>query len=473
MAPYFSLHFFMPEIYILIIVLVLFIQSISKNLRDNTGWVPYASFAGVFLCLFTFGQQGTFFYSTFQVDRLSQFFKFAVFLGLAISSANAERACNLETKARRADYFMFMTLSCFGLILLSSTIEMFTIFIALELSAYSLYVLIPLRGNEPRAAEAGIKYVLFGAAATALGLYGISYILAVQHTTFLHALQHMPWSFENQPMAIIGFALFIIAFLYKLALFPFHFWCPDVYQGTSNETAAFAATVPKLGAVVILMRLVAFMPADQIKLTLSIMAALSMTIANLAALNQKDIKRLLGYSSVSHAGYIMLGLIAATSSGLAAAAFYSLVYLLMNLAVFWVITRLAERGQNIYLDDLNGLHSRAPMLALVLATAAFALVGLPPTGGFTGKLFLMTSAWNTGHHWLVIVAALNTGIAIYYYLNLVRHAYTVPATSTTRYSPPLSAACIGLLMAAGILYLGLMPQAILDWLLTASQGIAF
>ncbi len=471
MTANFSIQYFLPEMYMLAMVICLFLQSISQKQRDNVNWVPYASFLGVFLCLFTFGQQGHFLYSTFQVDRLSQFFKFTIFLGLAICSANALRNRTLEEKVHRADYFMFMTLSCFGLVLLSSTVELFTIFIALELASYSLYVLVPLRRKEPRAAEAGIKYILFGAAATALGLYGISYILAVQHTTFLQTLRHMSWTFSGEPLAIIGFSLFLISFLYKLALFPFHFWCPDVYQGASNETAAFVATVPKLGAVVILIRLMAFMPATQLKILLAVLAVLSMTIANLAALNQKDVKRLLGYSSVSHAGYIMLGLIAADSHGLSAAAFYSLVYMLMNLAVFWVITRLSEKGQNIYLDDLNGLHRRAPLLALVLAVAAFALVGLPPTGGFTGKLFLMTSAWNTGHHWIVIIGALNTAIAIYYYLNLVRHAYTVQEKSRSPFHPSVSGTCIGILLAAGILYMGLMPQNMLDWLLVASQGI--
>ncbi|MFP4167877.1 MAG: NADH-quinone oxidoreductase subunit N [Desulfonatronovibrionaceae bacterium] len=473
MNPNFSLQFFIPEIYMLALVVALFFQSISKNFRERTDWVPYASFAGVFLALITFGQNGSFLYSTFKVDGLSQFFKFAVFLGLAVCSANASRNNTLEEKVHRADYFMFMALSCFGLVLLSSAVEMFTIFIALELSAFSLYVLIPLRRNEPRAAEAGIKYILFGAAATALGLYGISYILAVKHTTFLHALSQMSWSFENEPLAVIGFSLFLIAFLYKLALFPFHFWCPDVFQGTSNETAAFAATLPKLGAVAVLIRVISFMPAEELKTILSILAALSMTIANLAALNQKDVKRLLGYSSVSHAGYIMLGLIAAGAYGLASAAFYSLVYLLMNLAVFWVITRLAGRGQNIYLNDLNGLHKTAPLLALVLAIGAFSLVGLPPTGGFTGKLFLMTAAWKTGHHWVVIIAALNTGLAVYYYLNLVRHAYTVPATGRQDFSPSWPAAGIGLLMAAGIVYLGIAPGNILDWLLRAGQMLKF
>ena len=283
----------------------------------------------------------------------------------------------------------------------------------------------PIRGNDPRAAEAGIKYILFGAAATAIALFGLSYILASQHTTYLHLLAAKSWAWADSPLAVTGITLFMVGFFFKLALFPFHFWCPDVYDGTSNETAAFAATLPKLGAVVILIRLVALLkPEIEIITIMAVLSAASMTFGNLAALIQTDVKRILGYSSVAHAGYVLVGLVAASAMGLSAAGFYSLIYLLMNLTCFWVICSLSTDGKNLKLDDLNGLYKRAPYLAFVLAVGAFALVGLPPTAGFMGKLFLLTAAWNRGYNWLIIIAALNTAISIYYYLNIVRHAYT-------------------------------------------------
>jgi NADH-quinone oxidoreductase subunit N len=256
---------------------------------------------------------------------------------------------------------------------------------------------------------------------------------------------------------VVGLTLFMVGFFYKLALFPFHFWCPDVYDGTSNETAAYVATLPKLGAVVILIRIVALLKPDiEIAHTIAVLGAFSMTFGNLAALTQKDIKRMLGYSSVAHAGYIMVGLSAVSSGGLAAAGFYSLAYVLMNLTCFWVICQISADGRNLTLDDLNGLYHRAPGLAFILAVSAFSLVGLPPTVGFIGKLFLLTAAWNRGNNWLIVVAAVNTAISIFYYLNLVRHAYTSEAEGILPARRPITAFWGGVL-AGLLLLLGAFP----------------
>jgi NADH-quinone oxidoreductase subunit N len=269
---------------------------------------------------------------------------------------------------------------------------------------------------------------------------------------------------------------------YKLALFPFHFWCPDIYQGSSNETAAFAATLPKLGAVVILIRLAAFLkPGLEITAVLACLSAFSMTFGNLCALAQKDVKRLLGFSSVAQAGYILTGLVAGTREGLAAAAFYSLAYTLMNLLCFWVISRVSHDGRNLELTDLNGLYKRAPALAFALAVGAFALVGLPPTAGFMGKLFLVNAAWNHGYDWLVIVLALNSALALYYYLSLVRHAYTeepeTPGRTPLKNSSPAmpdasNYSSAGALALAGlVLALGIAPAPVFNFAVDAAAAL--
>jgi NADH-quinone oxidoreductase subunit N len=198
-----------------------------------------------------------------------------------------------------------------------------------------------------------------------------------------------------------------------------------------------------------------------------------MTYGNLAALVQTDIKRLLGYSAVAHAGYLMVGLVPGTKEGLDAAAFYMLVYILMNFACFWVVCRVAADGRNMTLSDLNGLHHRAPTLAFVLAVGAFSLVGLPPTAGFMGKLFLLTSAWDHGYNWLVIVAAVNTAISIYYYLNLVRHAYThdQPERSPARQTEPVYSSVWGLVLAGLVLFLGVLPGPIFDVAVVAGNNL--
>jgi NADH-quinone oxidoreductase subunit N len=267
--------------------------------------------------------------------------------------------------------------------------------------------------------------------------------------------------------------LFFGGLFYKLALFPFHFWAPDIYQGASNETAAFIATLPKLGALVVLARLASLHPGVQLTQVMAILAAISMTVGNLSALVQTDIKRLLGYSAMAHAGYLMVGLVAGTLQGLDATVFYSLAYILMNLTCFWVICRVAADGRNLVLDDLNGLHRRAPVLAFALAVGAFSLVGLPPTAGFMGKLFLLTAAWNHGYNWLVILAAVNTAISLYYYLNMVRHAYTEdePGREPAEQTEPLYSNTWGLVLAGLVLALGILPGPVFNAAVAAGSRL--
>jgi NADH-quinone oxidoreductase subunit N len=448
----------LPELWLLAIIIALFIASVSGRKRTVLTWLPWAAILGVGVAAFSLGGRGEMFYGVYKLDGLSQFFKLAIAAGFAIvvGIANGKR----DSEDFSPDYFMLLGVSASGLMLLASCVELITLYIALELSAYSLYALIPLRGQDRRAAEAGVKYILFGAAVTALALYGLSYIITAKHTTYLAVMASTSWKFADSPLAVIGLILFLAGFFYKLALFPFHFWCPDVYQGAKNETAAYVATIPKLGAVLVLVRLAAlFTSGSEVTNLLAVLGAVSMTGGNLAALVQRDLKRLLGYSSVAHAGYIMLGLAAGSAAGLAAASFYVLAYILMNLACFFVVCAISRSGENPTLNDLDGLYRRQPALAIILAVAAFALVGLPPTAGFTGKLFLLSAAWDQGYHWLVIVAVLNTAISIYYYLGIVRHAYTgesdAPALKLSK-----SQIAFGGVLAGVVLLVGVLPASV-------------
>ncbi|BBD06875.1 NADH-quinone oxidoreductase subunit N [Desulfovibrio ferrophilus] len=460
-----SVNLFLPELFQIVLVLMLFFQSISKSqvLRNDGFWVPVAAAIGIGVSVASLSAEGMLFHNAYKIDMLSQFFKLAIAVGFFIATLNARQQSTLDAN-KETDYFLFLAFSAMGLQFLSSSVELITIFVALEISSYALYAVIPVRARDKQAAEAGIKYILFGAVATAVSLYGLSFILSSQHTSYLSMLSGLDWHFATNPMAVIGLSMFLAGMFYKLALFPFHFWCPDVYQGASNETAAYVATLPKLGAVVVLIRLAAILtPHTEVTMIFAVLGAASMTFGNLSALVQRDVKRILGFSSVSHAGYVMLGLVAGTPKGLAAAAFYSLVYILMNLTCFWVICKISPKGENVTLDDLDGLYKRSPYMALILAVSAFALVGLPPTAGFIGKLFLLTSAWDHGYNWFVIVAAVNTAIAIYYYLGLVRHAYTVEPVDK-RQLEPMDVGGMnvvwGTVLAAVILLLGAIPAPV-------------
>ena len=460
----------LPEILLLGLIVLIFCLVVAKPGKDVAGtWLPVGCLAVLAAAGASLGQSALLFGGTYQVDPLSQFMKMAVALGLFIAVTNSRGQATLKDEVR-ADYSMLLCLSAWGLMLLASAVELMTIYISLEISSYALYALIPLRAGDKRAAEAGIKYVLFGAAATAVSLYGFAYITASQHTTFLAELTTKQWDFATNPGALVGLIMFMAGFMYKLALFPFHFWCPDVYQGTSNETAAYAATLPKLGAVVILVRLASLLVPGQPGMTiLAVLGAVSMTFGNLSALVQDDVKRMLGYSSIAHAGYVTIGLVAGTAEGLASASFYALVYILMNLTCFWVVCHLSKDGRNMRYADLDGLHQRSPVFAFVLAVAAFSLVGLPPTAGFMGKLFLLTAAWGRGYDWLVIIAALNTAISIYFYLSLVRHAYTHDPSSASETKN--SGLALGTLFAAVLLALGILPGPVYELAAQAGKSL--
>jgi len=478
----FDILLLLPELGLFLMVLFLFgaiIFGADKNAATSKlviNSLPYIAGAVAVLAIFSLASpKVVMFWGTYQIDALSQFFKLLVTLGFLVTVLNALRQSTLEEE-QRIDYFLFLTFSTWGLLMMASAAELVTIYLAMELASYSLCILIPLRANTKGAAEAGIKYILFGAAATALALYGLSWIIASQHTTYIAELATKNWSFAVNPMATMGLTLFLGGMFYKLALFPFHFWCPDVYQGASNETATFVATLPKLGAIVVLVRLgVLFTPGEALTTMMAVLAAVSMTYGNLCALVQNDLKRMLGFSAVAHAGYILVGLVPGTPQGLAAASFYAVSYLTMNLLCFWVISRVASDGRNLTYRDLNGLSRRSPALALALATAAFSMVGLPPTVGFIGKLWLITGAWGHGYNWLVIVLCLNSAIAIFYYLSLVRHAYTEGEDDPLRGAPPdISYFSTGgaIILALLVVALGTVAAApVFNMALVASQAL--
>ncbi len=464
-----------PELYQLLLTALLFVQSITekKRLPPVEKWLPWGAGLGIVIGALSLSLEGVLFAESYRVDALSQFFKWLLSIGFALTALNAGQPPKMD-REKKTEYHFFLALSVWGFMLLSSCVELICILLAMELASFSLFPLVPLREESRASAEAAVKYILFGAAATAISLFGFSYILASQHHTYLSELAALPWEWASNPMAVAGLSLFLCGLLFKLALFPFHAWAPDIYQGAGNETAAYISTMPKVGAVVVLIRFVPMLkPGLDVTIILALLAAASMTCGNLAALVQKDVKRLLGYSAIAHAGYILVGIVAGTAMGASAAAFYTFVYVLMNFACFWVICRVSEDGRNLLLSDLDGLHQRSPVLALVLCVGAVALMGLPPAAGFMGKLFLLTAAWNRGVNWLVIIGAVNVAISLYYYLNLVRHACAVPVSKekAVPISRPVFSKFWGAVLAALLILLGIFPGPLFSMALQAGNAL--
>lgn len=471
----------LPELIIITAATAFFALSLLKKI-DFAQAKNAAIFFGIMAIIGTlinFDYQETLFLGSYEVDHYSQLFKLMISFGLTVVLIFGQDLKDIEDSIR-PEYYLFLFLSALGLMMLVSSIELITIFVSLELSSFALYLLVPMRSDQQGVRmqmEAGIKYILFGVMATGFMLFGMSYIFGLTGSTYLSeivtGLQTAP-----QPAALFAVIMVLGGFFFKLAVFPMHFWVPDIYEGASNETTGFIATVPKLGAVALLIRIVSLASGQTQFLIylLMILALLSMFYGNLSALVQKDVKRLLGFSGISHAGFILLGLLTMDKSGYAVAIYYISGYVIMNLACFLVLCNVSEKGENLQIEDLKGLHKRQPVLAFILATGLFALAGIPPFVGFMGKFMLLTGALQAGamskpYLLLVILAAVNTGIAIYYYLSVVRVTYTTDPEDKPDVQVDGFTQTVGVFLVLLIIMLGAMPAKLIAIADTAVKSI--
>lgn len=465
---------FLPEIFLLITALVFFCQSLWKSsARLNRGIALILSGIGAIISIYSINLTGELFYNAYRIDFFSQFFKCLISAGLFLIVILGQNLKSIEERFQ-PEFFMFLCICSLGLMLMVSSVELLTLFIAMELSSYSLYILIPVRKEiNVGKMEAAIKYILFGAGSTGIMLFGMSYIFGITQSTYLSDIMKMMPELLNQPVAVIGLLFILCGFFFKLAVAPFHFWTPDVYEGAANITVSFIATMPKVAAVALLLRFVSLAGAGAADLirVLVLLAAVSMTFGNLAALVQKDLKRLLAYSSIAHAGYVMLGALTMSTIGFAAAVYHISAYLLMNLACFLVLCSVSREGENVAVSDLSGLYRRSPLLAFTLAVGAFALAGIPPTAGFTGKFFLFTAALSKGHLALVIIAAVNTAVSIFYYLNIVRSAYGKDPDGLPEVTLSFSNRLLNYGLIAAILVMGALPTMFIELAKTACEKI--
>ncbi len=459
---------FLPEFVLIATTLLFFFLALGRFPSNTLRKVALAG--GVLATtatLVAFNETGVYFFNAYSVDPFSQTFKFVLCGGFLFVIAMSPGLLGVKQRLN-AEYYFFLFLSVFGLVLLSSAAEFLTLILALEISSFSVYVIIPFRrkGRGYRAQmEATLKYMMFGALATGLTLYGISYVYGLTNTTYLHELAEIiPGMINNTPLLVVGFALILCGIFFKLALFPMHFWAPDVYQGGANETSTFVATMPKVGATLLLLRLTVLLGEVSSVLTIiiSILAVLSMTLGNLSALVQNDVKRLMAYSSIAHAGYLMVGIVAGNSQGMVAASYYITAYLFLNIACFYVVYHLAPLGNNIGFVEIRGLYKRSPILAATLAVGAIGLAGIPPTAGFMGKLLVFLAAIDKGMYSIVIFAVINAGVSAYFYLKLIRAAYTGEVQGDINIRLSLFSKCLGGILILIVLLLGVFPKPAMD-----------
>jgi NADH-quinone oxidoreductase subunit N len=350
---------------------------------------------------------------------------------------------------------------------MASGIDLITSFIGLETMAVSFYILAGFIKPNQRSNEAAVKYFLLGAFSLGVLLYGMSLLYGISGTTQLRVMATAFAGHERDPLLILAVILVVAGLGFKIAAVPFHMWAPDVYEGAPTPVTAFLSVGSKAASFAMLLRIflegVPSMSPDW-RLLFEVLAILTMTVGNLAALTQSNIKRMLAYSSIAHAGYLLIGLVAGTGRGVAAMMIYLLVYSFMQMGAFAVVVMLRRRdvvGED--LKDFSGLSARSPFAAFAMLIFMLSLGGIPPTAGFMGKFWLFSAAIESGYYWLAVIGVVNSAISLYYYLRLVVFMYL--RKETTGSEPELSPALgfsLGAAVAATIL-LGLYPRPVFEW----------
>lgn len=460
---------FLPELILLFGALAMFLVSLGNPtatvIRNLSLGICSLLLIVTLVCI---KQDGSLFFDSYRVDFFSQLFKCLIAAATLIVLIFTGESPGIKSDVK-AEYYLFLFISVLGLMMLVSSVELLAILVALELSSFAVYLMVPMRSTETGQIfqmESGIKYLLFGVMSTGFMLFGMSYMYGLCGSTYLNEITTQLDSLYYQPAALVAVMMVMFGFFYKLAIFPFHFWVPDIYEGAANETTAFIAAVPKIAATAVLVRIVSMISAEgqTIVNLLLICAICSMFYGNLSALAQKDIKRMLGFSGISHAGFILFGLLTLQPQGYSTTIFYIIGYAVMSLTCFLVICSVASSGENLGIEDFTGLHKRSPLLAVTLAIGLFALAGIPPFVGFTGKFMLLVNAFKQGHILAVVLAAINTAIAIYYYLSVVRVAYcTDPEKEIVPINPGVLTTALSILLLIVIVVMGVVPGTVLEY----------
>jgi NADH-quinone oxidoreductase subunit N len=419
----------LPETLILVLAILLLVLDpfLKDDRHRNLGWVTSGGLLVILVISILFGRPGDptmLFGNTIRFDWLGFFFKMLFIFGSAITSLFL---MDHEKIGQRGESYVLMLASTIGMCLMASASDLVMLYLAIETTSIPLYVLAGFMLSDDRSTEAGFKYLLYGALTSAVMLYGFSLLFGFARTTNLYALADAFKAGQLGAPIILGVILLIIVGLgFKVSIVPFHFWAPDVYEGAPTPVAGFLSTASKAAGFAVLARLfLVVFSAYQVDwaLVFAILSAVTMTVGNLLALPQKNLKRLLAYSSIAHAGYAMIGLVAVSQLGITSVVFYMAAYILTNLAAFGIVMVVGRITGSDEYDSYRGLSRRSPGLALIMLAAFLSLAGMPPFGGFVAKVFVFAAGVQANFTWLVVIGILNSIIGVYYYLNVMKYVY--------------------------------------------------
>ncbi|MCG3148010.1 MAG: NAD(P)H-quinone oxidoreductase subunit 2, chloroplastic [Verrucomicrobiae bacterium] len=482
-VPYCSIFTALTPVLILVIgafvALTLDIVRLRRStmtVRNRTlGMVSILALLGAAVALTRqFGLPGpvTLLGQTLVVNHLTSLFNLVI-VGLTILTI----VISMEGDVGRhvGEYYATLLFGSIGMLLLVSTEELITIFVALELTSICLYILTAFHKGALRSQEAAVKYFMFGAISSAFLLFGLSYVYGITGTTNIREIAAQTTS---STLLSVGLLFTVVGFGFKVAVVPFHLWAPDAYEGAPTPVAAFIATGSKVASFFVLVKLLfigfagmqgtafCYKFSSGWTMLLASTGAASMILGNVVAITQRNIKRLLAYSSIAHAGYVFIGFVAATEFGATSVLFYVIVYALTNLGAFGVLAALANRAGGDDMEHFAGMARRAPFLSVLMLIFFLSLAGIPPLGGFFGKFYLFAAAVQSestkfGLLWLVILGIAMSAVSLYYYLIVLKHFYIIDGKDKSRIQTPVYLNTALAAVAVAVVLLGLFPEQVL------------
>lgn len=467
-----------PEIVLVVFGLLILLLGVFLGLRQRkyTGYVALLGTVLAFVPLFPLiGSRSEGFFGMVVADPFAIFFK-ALFLLVAFFTVLISLDYTEREGVAFGEYYVLVLFASVGMMLMAAGANLIVIFLGLEIMSISIYVLVGITRDDPRSVEAAFKYFLLGAFASAFLLYGMALTYAstgsLRLATIREVLSEQAF-LTSAPIMILGFSLLVIGFAFKIALVPFHMWTPDAYEGAPTSITAFMATGVKAAAFAALLRVfLSALPQLERHWTevMWALAVLTMSVGNLIALKQDNIKRMLAYSSIAHAGYILVGFVAGNELGRAGILFYLFAYALMNIGAFTVVILLGRKGEeNTLISDYAGIGFRFPLLSAAMSIFLFSLAGVPPTAGFMAKVYVFSAAVKAGYYWLVVIAVLNSAVAAYYYLRVMVYMYFREPEREVRVDLFSLAGVIAVILAVwGVLQLGIFPS---DFLALAQRSV--
>jgi NADH-quinone oxidoreductase subunit N len=458
----------LPEIVLAIFGMIVMVLDPFIEDRHNQNALGIIALVGsltaLVASLFQSQYPGLGFWNMVQVDSFSVFFHFLVAAITAVVILTSFEYMKVQG-IRAGEYYALVLFGALGMSLMSSAVELVLIFIALEISSISTYILAGFRQRAAISSESSLKYFLLGSFATAFFLYGVALMFGATGSTSITVIADTLRSRDIPLLAYVGVAFMFVGLGFKVAAAPFHVWTPDVYEGAPAPVVGFMSTGPKAAVFAVLLRIMFQANAPGRLWLIWVVAALSMTLGNISALVQDNVKRLLAYSSIAQAGYILLAFAALPNNGIPSAMFYTAAYAAMNVGAFAVISHIAGEGERyVTLEDYEGLGRRSPLLAAILTIFLLSLIGIPITGGFFAKFYVFSAALQANLVGLVIIGVLNSAVASYYYLRLIVVMYMREAREEVPVSPiPVGLGAALAISLVATIYLGILPGRLLDY----------